>query len=170
MKVLKALFLLTTLFCLVVAPASAGYYISGGSSYGFGFTGFSFPTPPAPLPPSTSTGGTSTLNTSSCLYNSCAPTTPTNSPAVTTPTITTSAFGGSFYGGSSWFGGYRRYSVFGMYNIQGTSTGGMQTPVLSGGVSPPAFATNPEPTTIVLFGAGLLALGWARRRKMSGKG
>lgn len=181
MNVLKALLLVTTSICVVAMPASAGYYIAGGGSYGFGFTGFSYPTTSTlgTTSGTTTSGGTSTLNTSSCLFNNCSSTTPTSTTTPTTSStstaaLTTSSFGGTTYTGYGFFGSYTRYSVFGMYNVQNTGPlGSTQTPTLSGGLTPTNVLgdplANPEPTSVALFGAGLLALGWARRRKLQGK-
>lgn len=54
-----------------------------------------------------------------------------------------------------------------MNNVQGTS-GSTSTPNLGGGLTSRTVlgdpATAPEPTTVLLFGAGLLALGYLRKR------
>ena len=157
---------------VAASPLNAAQYVSRVSSgYSpFGFYGFgAYPTSTIPSTSSSTATKPSTLQTSSCLYNSCGgnvPGTTTN----TTPSVASSFTNqpASSYNYSSFYGSVTRYSVFGMYSFRRSAFGGTQQPSLGGGLTPGNVLgdplANPEPTTVVLFGAGLLALGWARRR------
>ena len=168
MNWLKALGLPALLIAVAASPLGAATYVQRvNSGYSFGFTSFgsySYPTT------SYSTQTNTTLQTSSCLYNSCGSSAPGTSPTTTnlassfvpTSSYTYSASNYAFTNVVS------RYQVFGMYNFRPGMFGTTQQPVFSGGLQNTNVVdplANPEPTSIAMFGAGLLALGWAARRR-----
>ena len=170
MNWLKTLGLPALTLLVAATPLAASSYvqrINSGSS--FGFTSFGSYSYPAPGPSSSSPA--STLQTSSCLYNACGGSAPG---AVPGNIGVTSAFVPNANSQNYLFTGLvSRYSVFGMYNFRPGTFGSTQQPVFSGGLGAQNIVAdplaNPEPTTVALFGAGLLALGWVRRRSMNGR-
>jgi hypothetical protein len=173
--IIKALLPASLLLVLVVSPAGAASYGYPGYGYNvFGFTSFS-PTyqsySPAPISPASTSPSGSTFQTAACYYTySCGSTVPGTSTTTQgvassftpTPTTTTSSLGVTSY-----------YSTYSMYMFTPTGFGGTPMPTFGGGLTPTNVLgdplANPEPTSIALFGAGLFALGWARRRRMSAK-
>ncbi len=178
MKLFKALLQTTTLLAIVAAPLSASSYVARANSPGysvFGFSSFSSSTA-SPLPTTTATStstSSSALQTSSCLYNSCGGSAPGVTTASTPPVAAAFTLGPTVTNYSAFSGAVTRYSVFGMYNFRPTTFGSTQQPSFSGGLTSGNVLAdplaNPEPTSIVLFGAGLLALGWASRRRQANK-
>ncbi|MCB1018408.1 MAG: PEP-CTERM sorting domain-containing protein [Acidobacteria bacterium] len=168
--------LLLPLLTIAVGQLDAALYISRLNSTGnpFGYTSSYYQqqtTPPASSTTPTTTTTTSTLQTSSCLYNACGGSAPGTTPTSNTTTSFAPTQSSNVYRSTSFSGAVSRYSVFGLYTFSPTAFGQMQQPVFSGGLTPQtvmpptATATNPEPTSVALFGAGLLALGWASRRR-----
>ena len=144
----------------------------------FGFSGLgAIPVAPPPAPAAPASSTTNTTQTAACLLNACG----NNAPGFTSQQLATGA--NSLAGGSNnLVGAYApsslgqfgvfgmssfrsTYQVFGMYNVQGNT----QQPAFSGGLGSGQIlaspGTAPEPGSIALFGAGLLALGWMRKRR-----
>ncbi|MEZ5363170.1 MAG: PEP-CTERM sorting domain-containing protein [Bryobacterales bacterium] len=178
-KLTNTLWLLVPLLTLTVGQLDAALYVarlnSGGGTFGY-TTSYFQPqsTPPASTTtPTTTTTPTPTSNmqTASCLFNSCGGSAPGTAPTSNTTTSFAPNTSNVYTYNSQFSGVVSRYSVFGIYTFSPTAFGQMQQPVFSGGLTPQsvmpptATATNPEPTSIALFGAGLFALGWASRRR-----
>jgi hypothetical protein len=172
MNWLKAIGLPALLLAVVASPLGAASYVQRiNSGYSFGFTSFgSYSYPTSSYPSQTNT----TLQTSSCLYNSCGGSAPGNNPTTPTTSLTSSFVPATTPPSYRYSYNYAftnvvsRYSVFGVYTFRPGVFGATQQPVFGGGLQSTNVIdplANPEPTSIAMFGAGLLALGWAARRR-----